>query len=225
MDTTTAAAFGRRSAQPSRAQQLIAMTPGCKPKVAPAPVNPVERALDRVFLWLPNEQKPGFSAVFVVALRQAVLPLILMLGLFAVGGISLKSLLPGSPQTGAGVILTAYVVGSIALVQELSRYAFIRRADIPVKSALLFAAVVMVSIVVVFHDAPYTMAWMAAAQGAASLAMLFTRVFKGQRMWIVAAIVVCQTVLAVAMPQWTPRPDAPTAAAAAPEALGPGLQG
>jgi hypothetical protein len=178
---------------------------------------PLAKFLEAVFLWLPKEQSPGFGAVCLALLRQAVLSPILMLGPFVAyrltsGDSSLKSLLPGTMTTGKAVILLAYSCACFALVQELCRYAFIRRAANPAGSALLFGAVVTVCSVIVYHDSPYTLAWMTAAQVGASVAMLCTRIYPNRRTFIVAAIVVCQTAAAVAMPQWGPHHPAPAVA-------------
>ena len=222
MPTTHAATFGRRS--PPSTSSIPARQPSYRPepdftsgshdaRVA----NPLARFLYRAFLWLPDEQAPGFGAVCLTLVRQVVLPFAVMFGpvvAFAVAfrGVSLNALNPAVTTTGQVGAAVLYAFGCIALVQELCRYSFVRRALDPVRSIMIFGAAVISLIVLVDHDRPYTMAWSIAAQIGASLAMLYARRQWAYRYVILAAIIACQTVIDVDAPRFGARHDAPNAA-------------
>jgi hypothetical protein len=147
------------------------------PPPASRPSNLLFVFLDRVFLWLPGEHSPGLPAIAVTLARQAVLPIVLGIipGLILLGsGANLSQFLAAKGHEDVFVYLAiGALIGCLAVVQELNRYAFVRRADRTVRS-LLIITVTQIALGLLFnHDRAYTMSWQAAEQVAASVALYF----------------------------------------------------
>ena len=179
-------AFGRR---PLAGAPLIAAPP--KPPAA-APSNPIVKFFDRVFLWLPNEQSPGFLCGLPVSGAPdpaadclAAGASYVVLALFAPANFNPLQHSSTSPNWYV-VLIVPFALACIALVQELSRYAFVRRANNPVRAVSIFTAVVIASLLIVYHDSLYTCAWTIAAQLAASAAIIYALRY---RPYIHAAVV------------------------------------
>ena len=192
-------AFGRR---PLAGAPLIAAPP--KPPAA-APSNPIVKFFDRVFLWLPNEQSPGFLAVCLYLVRQTLLPIALLLAPYAVLALfapaNFNPLQHSSTSPNWYVVLIVpFALACIALVQELSRYAFVRRANNPVRAVSIFTAVVIASLLIVYHDSLYTCAWTIAAQLAASAAIIYALRYRPYIHAAVVGLIICQTAVNVTAP-------------------------
>ena len=224
MSTSGAVTFGRRGVEakplPVTSVSSGAGRPELEPELRAGRLRyPIEAFLDGLLLWLPNEDAPGFWAVCLSLLRQAVLPFFFVLGpvcayMLLFRSVSLKALLPGAAPGSIKGLIPICIFGSIALVQELSRYAFVRRASNPTRSVALFAAVVVACMVIVYHDHPYTLAWMITAQLGASAAVIGVRTYWSWRALIVTVIVVCQTAISCIMPGVGPSAATPRAVAA-----------
>jgi hypothetical protein len=182
------------------------------------PANPVAEFLDRVFLWLPNDSAPGIPAVGLYLLRQVTLPFVLMLAPFVILALlappKFNFLSLTSSNTAFTWSIVAFAFGCMALVQELGRYAFVRRAELPVRAAAIFNAVTVTVILIFYHDHLYTCIWMIAAQLAASAAIVYALRYRPYIVAVVAALVVAQTAVNVTAPRFFRPP--PTAADSAP---------
>jgi hypothetical protein len=225
MPNSDAASFGRRryvaETTPGALRQIDARERRIEPETAAESfTNPISRLLNGLFLWLPNERSPGFGEVCLAILRQAALPFAFMVTpalayMLVFNKIPTPSKISITPSIQL-VDFLVFIAGFFALVQELSRYSFVRRADNPSRSLIIFGIVSIICIVLIHHDSPYTMGWMMMAQIAASFAMLATRRYWATRGLIVAAVVVFQTALAVGMPLLGPHDAAATTAAPVP---------
>jgi hypothetical protein len=186
--------------------------------------NPLLRVLDRVFLWLPNDRSPGVAAVGLYLVRQVFLPIaiiiapIMMLMLISGSGLMLN---PAAMPKWNGEAIVAILFGAIALVQELSRYAFVRRAERPLRSLIIFTVVVVACILIVYHDRFYTPAWMIAAQLAASAVIFFGLRRRELIPFVLAGLIVCQTAIDVTAPQLFPAKEPPAPKVASPLNLNP----
>jgi hypothetical protein len=180
-------------------------SPFDRPITSSRPRIPILVFLDRVFLWLPNDSEPGFWAVCLVLLRQAILPWVVMLT--PVVGVALAK--PGlfdrlrqRPIPGwAGLAFAALIFGSIALIEELSRYAFVRRAEQPRRAIIIFTAALVAGELLIFHDRLYTIAWISAAEILASVALYAALQRRLRPLIIVPAIIVVHTAIYVIAPQ------------------------
>src|SRR5215472_17215409 len=105
--------------------------------------NPLLKFLDATFLWLPDDKSPGFAAVGLFLVCQVTLPFILVLApcvplvLLARGNLA-QVLNPASMPGWVGIALVTLLFGGVATVQELSRYAFVRHAERPLRALILF---------------------------------------------------------------------------------------
>lgn len=203
-------AFGRRGAAraaPGRPPAPNRQSPSEAPKLG----NPLLSFLDKVFLWLPGERSPGPRAVAVVIVRQAALPVILgimpILILVASGANFFQFLNASAERDAYAYVAMGALVACVALVQELNRYAFARRADRTVR-ALVIITVVEIAFALIFsHDRLYTMGWQAAEQVAASIALFFGLKLRKHIGAIILLIVVGHGAVDLIAPQFFRPPD------------------
>jgi hypothetical protein len=194
------ALFGRRGfARPSLPIAPPKAAPGRPPRVDPA--NPFLKVLDRVFLWIPNDHAPGIPAVGLFLIRQFTLPLILMIApvlvfLVAAPNANLVEGLGKMPNW----LLPPFMMGSIALVQELGRYSFVRNADRPVRSLSVFTAAAIAFVLLMYHDNLARLGLALVAQFAAGAAIFYGLRYRRWIALIVAAIVVGHTAVYMAAP-------------------------
>lgn len=181
-------------------------SPFDRPEASPRGRIPILGFLDRVFLWLPNETKPGVWAVGLVLLRQATLPWIVMLTPAVALALASPGLLDRVRQNRmpgwSGMAAAILAFGSIALVEGLSRYAFVRRASQRGRAIVIFTAVIVAAELLISHGRLYTMVWMTASEVLASVALyesLRRRLAPGV---IVPAIIAAQTAIYVVAPQF-----------------------
>ena len=165
------------------------------------PGSPPSGVLERIFLWIPDAEAPGVLAVLTYILRQTVLPLALLLTPLVIYVTATHSL-PSFEHLGA--LFAILVFGCMDLVQELNRYAFVRQAERPFRAATIFCTVTICGIVLLYHDSPYTLVWMIAAQLSASAALLWGLQAGIYAAPLVAVIVACQTLVSVAAPRLLP---------------------
>jgi hypothetical protein len=171
--------------------------------------NPVLKFLDGVFLWLPNDRSPGVGAVALYLVRQALLTIAVVVAplivLMLLAGTSAgKMLNPAAMPPWLGESVVALCFGAFALVQELSRYAFVRHAERPARSLVVFTGVVVVCILIFDHDRLYTPAWMIAWQLATSAVLYFALRRRELIGFVVAGLIACQTLVDVTAPQLFP---------------------
>ena len=202
---------------------MTATAPRLRPAETPSrnePANPVLRFLDRVFLWLPNDSAPGIPAIGLYLLRQVTLPFALMLAPFAILALvtpkfDLLSLM--ASNSGLTWSIVAFAFGCMALVQELGRYAFVRRAAAPMRAAAIFTAVTVAVALLFYHDQLYTSGWMIAAQLAASTAIVYALRYRPYIFAVIAALIVGQTAVNVTAPRlFRPPPTAADSASPQP---------
>jgi hypothetical protein len=197
-------AFGRRGL----AVAPVTVT-ALQPPLSPPPQEetswPAPTFLERIFLWLPNEAAPGFLAVCLVLLRQAILPFVLMLAPFVLIALLSPQILAhlghgaGAPKWQI-LSVVPFAFGCFALVQELGRYSFVRRAEQPLRAISIFTATTVVAILLVYHTHLYTCLWMTAAQLAASAALVYVLPYRRYIPVVIAILIVGQTAIDVNAP-------------------------
>jgi hypothetical protein len=157
---------------------------------------------DRVFLWLPDAQAPGFLAIGLVLLRQVLLPVVLMLVPFVVLGLvmanlHLTSFNPGAPlyAVPSWLLLSVlpFLFGTMNLVQELNRYAFVRYAESPVRAMSIFSAVAIGVGLLFSHHGLIVVLGQIAIQLIASAVIIFALNCRNSIAAVLIALVVGQT--------------------------------
>jgi hypothetical protein len=185
-------AFGRRG----EATGFVASGAQWSPPARQNRGGPLLGILDRVFLWIPNERAPGFPAVCVFLLRQTIAPLVLIVGLFAVFALAMPkaNLIDRMGKAPSSIfVLLLVVLLSIDAVQELNRYAFVRRADRPARALIVFTAAAIGFVIVFYHDNLYALCAAIVAQVAASAAMFYGLRFRRYIAGVIVAIIIGHT--------------------------------
>jgi hypothetical protein len=217
-DTVT---FGRRGVTSAALPDVSSKAP-MRPPLRPGVNNPALVFLDRVFLWIPNENAPGFPAIGMALIRQTVLPFFLMLTPIVLLALINPSQFAQLRHTDSSWMLSgimALVFGSVSLVQELSRYSFVRRADNPFRAILIFDTVTITFILLLFHNHIYTMAWMIALEVGASAAIYYVAQQRKDIIFVVSAVIISHASINIFAPQFFKMPatfEANTASSAMP---------
>jgi hypothetical protein len=166
--------------------------------------------LGRIFLWLPDERTPGALAIGLILARQAILPIVLILTpifvLAAADPDLLDELSHHSLPRWTGAAATIVAFGAIALVEELNRYAFVRRAEQPRRAILMFTALAVIIELFICHGRPFMFAWLIVSEFAASAALYAVRAGGRPLALIVPTIVVLHTTILLTAPKVFPEP-------------------
>jgi hypothetical protein len=167
--------------------------------------HPIARFFYRLLLWLPNEQAPGLGSLCIAWLRQIILPFALFgVPFITLGVVSAKShtqLNMSVVPSWASTVTVCLLFFNIALVQELSRYSFGRRAHNPTLSVSLFTGVAIACKAIIYFRSPYALAWMIGAQILAGAAMVLALRHRKTLYLNIFAIILCQTVIALGGPR------------------------
>jgi hypothetical protein len=201
--------LGRAS---SRSQPVTApqsRPPGGAPDAsARGPLN----ILDRVFLGIPNEREPGALAIVVFMARQyaftAATVLCVLIGWLSSGG----------PAAGAkaadGLGLTrAFAFAPLIIFEELGRYAFVRRAERPLRALIVFTAPIVAICALFDLNDLYGLAWEAGSSVLASAVLYWGLRYRGHLPYVVAALMAAHMAIFMAAPNADPtrgKPPAPT---------------
>lgn len=100
---------------------------------------------------------------------------------------------PSSPT--AGLAAVVLIFGSIALVEELGRYGFVRNAERPFRALALFAVLTSLILTAIFHDHPSTMIWLIGTEVATSAVLYYGMLHQKSFGLLVAVNVICHTAL------------------------------
>lgn len=93
---------------------------------------------DRLFLWIPRQERPGLLAYLLCLVRMVAYPLpitALMVVLLVVAHVAV------TPLSLCGLVITLLPA---AVFEELARYTFVRRAADPVRAIVVFTACTLV---------------------------------------------------------------------------------
>lgn len=146
------------------------------------------RFLDRLFLWIPHDEAPGFLDLCLVALRMLLIPLVMTAPLIALNW--------GREEK----IDSSWILSSIwnlhlvlfPLVHELCRYSFVRRADRPLRAAMIFAGACLLMDVLMARTIASSTTNLV-IELAASAAILFALDHKRHIPFVIAALVAVHT--------------------------------
>lgn len=186
------------------AAQNQPFSPIVDPKAASPPrplLSRLAHALDLVLVNVPDDSDPGLPALGLVLIRLIAATLTAVL---LPAGVLLAST-PDAPalldRLGPSVVLVAF-----ALVLELNRYGFVRRAEAPKDALILFTTMTLCTFMaaLIASGAPLvaTLA-VAVAEIAASSALLFGLPFRKDRLHLLTALVVVHAAVLIAISQWT----------------------
>jgi hypothetical protein len=156
--------------------------------------------LDRVLVWIPRDRKPGGLAIALFLLRITILPWLFALGPFVLAAIVSPTVLAAFRQHGprspaAGLAAVVLIFGSIALVEELGRYGFVRNAERPFRALALFAVLTSLILTAIFHDHPSTMIWLIGTEVATSAVLYCGMLHQKSFGLLVTVNVICHTAL------------------------------
>ncbi len=165
------------------------------------PTNPILKFLDRLLLWLPNERSPGLPAVGLFLVRQVMLPMVLLIGPLIVAGLAfpntnLTQVFSKAPAWPAAL----FIFLCFGSVQELGRYSFVRRADRPLRSLIIFTITTIMFVVIVYHDEHYRMGFGIAGQIVASGVLFYATRHRKYIVPILLAIIVSDVALYMIVP-------------------------
>jgi len=189
-------------AQPLRSMRAQQVWNGGQHGPEPVQQHGRARFLDKVFLWLPDAEAPGFRAIGLVLLRQALLPLVVMLVPIVVVAIVMVKLHMTSFNPGAaGYAIPSWWVASILpfgfgamnLVQELNRYGFVRQAERPVRAVSIFSSVAIVVSLLLSHNSLIAVLGAIATQVIASAALIFALDYRKYIAGVLVALIAVHT--------------------------------
>ena len=117
----------------------------------------LDNMLDAVFVRVPNERNPGFLAVVVFFCRQFVFSGLAMIAL-VLGYLAFANphLTEDPNFLVFGMILAS---GPLVFFEELGRYAFVRRAERPLRALAIYTAATAAVCALFFRNDLLVVAW------------------------------------------------------------------